>query len=164
MTDTTTSTTPIYEARTAADTACTRLRDPLSAVGIKLWVKYAPFDIAGSGDAYAVCLEASDGWQRDQWHTGVRHAILVMNFYADHQRDADHRPVALNAHSRALAMYERCDTLLDLQTSDTWTEVVTSRRQGEPQLFDVPDGDGAVMLSARYELALFNSNGSDVVV
>lgn len=113
-----------------------------------------PYPIEGSGTCYVVLLEAAEGWARNPWVTGNRHPRLVVNIYSSNSQDVDGNPIALDAHSKALGVYELIDNLLDGQTQDGWPQVVSCRRDGEPSLHDVPDTEDSVLLSARYELSV----------
>lgn len=57
-------------------------------------------------------LEHESGWARDEWHSGVRHPRMVLNMYADNDRDDEGNPLALNAHTRALAVFELFPTVM----------------------------------------------------
>jgi hypothetical protein len=98
------------------------------------------------------------------WSSAVRHhsgqfPILTVSIFADPDRDDNDSPIAKNAESKAKRVWDVIDPLFhDPRNVVHWFDTlpVISTVQGSPlSILDIPDGDGAVRGTARYNLHLY---------
>lgn len=82
----------------------------------------------------------------------ARHHVVQVNVLADRTRDVHGLPVKDDADRNAYALWLRIDPLLN-DVDHAWSAVHSSRRANGPTLTNIPDSDGAVMLTARYEVS-----------
>jgi hypothetical protein len=84
--------------------------------------------------------------------TRTQKRVLHVNVLADRTRDVQGNPLRDDADRRAWAVWEIVDKTLH-DVNHEWTQVATSLRANGPTLTLLPDGDGAVLLTATYEVA-----------
>lgn len=128
------------------------------------WKTYR--EIEGTQAASIVVSERS-GWAAPNRHNTARFPRLQVEIYVDPIRDPNQFPngnTPPTAHERAKAIWDQVDRIFHVPASqDMWwgadppdpgVRVVASIRASEPEIVDVPDGDGAVRLTALYEVSL----------
>ena len=109
----------------------------------------APDRVEGTG---STVVEVLDGGPWGPVPNNARHRVLQINILSDRTRDADGLPLADDADARAWTVWEQVDDALN-DHSGAWDWPHTSRRADGPTLTLIPDGDGSVMLSVRYEVS-----------
>lgn len=125
---------------------------------IPVYRDWAPHPVEGTGAVYVVVALGEPGMlSRSRYHPTMSRPRVALSIYADHLRGEGGAVLNFNAQDRALAVWEYINPLVDGMTSQRWPDVIACERLGEPRLFDVPDGDGAVMLSAVYDVDLWGS-------
>lgn len=151
--------TPVTIAPALTPTAAVwqRIGPLLIARGVECFVDHAPFPIERSGTCYAVLTAAEPGAHDSGYHGTLTRGRVAVNIFSDHTRDSGGMIAAFDAESRALGVFEYANPWLDGMTQHEWPEVVSCRRVGPPRVIEVPEGDGALMLNAVYEVDLFGS-------
>jgi hypothetical protein len=105
--------------------------------------------VEGTGSSV---VEVLDGGAWPQPPNGARHRVVQINVLSDRTRDADGLPLADDADARAWAVWEQLDGVLN-DPGHVWGWPHSSRRSDGPTLAEIPNGDGSVLLSARYEVS-----------
>ena len=127
--------------------AASRIRQALPSVAT--YEEQAPDRIEGTGSSV---IEVKYGGTWGPVPNGARHSVVHVNILSDRTRDVDGLPTKGDADTRAWVLWESVDALFNDWGRD-WAFVHSSRRAAGPALTLVPDGDGSVMLSARYEVS-----------
>lgn len=105
--------------------------------------------VEGTG---GIAVEVLTGipWAMPRYGT-AKHDVLKINVHADCSRNVFNEPVKDDADQRAYLIWESVDRLLhDMDHGLGW--VASSYRHSGPALTLIPNGDGAVLLSAEYEV------------
>lgn len=128
-----------------------RIRRALPSVAT--YEEQAPERIDGTGSSV---VEVRYGGTWGPVPNNARHSVLQINVLSDRTRDEDGLPIKDDADARAWVLWESVDALLNDSGRNwprEWSGVHSSRRADGPALTLVPNGDGSVMLSARYEVS-----------
>lgn len=105
--------------------------------------------VEGTG-GIAVEILTGIPWSQPTYNT-ARNDVLKVNVHADCSRNAFNEPVKADADQRAYIVWETVDRLLhDQDHALGW--VASSYRHSGPALTLIPNGDGAVLLTAEYEV------------
>lgn len=131
--------------------AAARIRQALPSVAT--YEEQAPERIDGTGSSV---IEVKYGGTWGPVPNNARHSVVHINVLSDRSRDEDGLPTKDDADQRAWVLWETVDDLFNdfggAWASD-WSGVHSSRRESGPALTLVPNGDGSVMLTARYEVS-----------
>lgn len=128
--------------------ALQRIRESLPAVAC-VEGDYLPFKVSGSGDRLVQVIYGGV-WAVPSYNTSA-FPILQVNVLADVTRDDSGRPVAQDADTRAWMVYAVVDHAFH-DVGRRWDSVISSYRHSGPALTFLPDADGAVILTSRYEI------------
>lgn len=128
--------------------AAERIRNAVGSVAVTTSDRL-PFKVEGSGDRVVQVL-LGPAWATTRTNS-AQFPILHVNVWADCARDLDGRPVRDDADQRAYQLWESVDPLFH-DTGRNWESVISSYRASGPALTIVPNSDGAVLLTARYEV------------
>jgi hypothetical protein len=109
----------------------------------------APDRVDGTGTSV---VEVRYGGPWGPTPNNARHSVVHVNILSDRTRDADGLPVKDDADAQAWVLWETVDALFN-DAGHEWESVHSSRRESGPALTMVPNGDGSVMLTARYEVS-----------
>lgn len=132
-----------------------RLSEPLKAAGVPVYQNYAPSPVEDSLEPfYVTILQHDSGWAQDSYHAGIRHKRCVINIYARNSTDENGLPVRADAKDIADAIFNLINSLMHFQTSATWPDVVSCRREEEPTFVTIPNHPDIAMLHSRWEVAL----------
>lgn len=106
----------------------------------------------------AVVLSTAGGWTSPNAYSTVRFPRLRVEIYTDPTRDGAGAVVTRDAEARALDVFDLVDRRLHNTSGHDvmWggQRVIASTRLSEPEVFDVPDGDGAVRCEVYYGLGV----------
>lgn len=127
-----------------------RLAEALPDLVPSTHVGPAPDRVESTGSSVIEILDA--GPFAHPRNTGS-YRVLHVNILSDRSRDEDDMPVRDDADTRAWMLYDRLNGLFHDLDHD-WDEVHYSCRSDGPTLTSIPDGDGSVMLTVRYEVCL----------
>lgn len=123
------------------------------------WRSYV--SVEGTGSVSAV-LSQQGGWAAPNRHNTMSFPQLQVEIYADPTRTTARNPSAVDAHAAALDAHLALNALLHVPAGTTPSEglvwgdetgslrVLGSSLLGEPDLSEVPGGDGLVRSVARY--------------
>lgn len=116
--------------------------------GYRLWTR-----MEGSSKT-SVVISHDGGWAAPNMHNTLRFPRLVLNVWADPQRDAQKNDVDPWVQRRANRVFEVVDKHLHRITGPEmyWGDlrVVSCVRLTEPIRYPTPDGDGLIRLQAFY--------------
>jgi hypothetical protein len=127
--------------------AASRIREALPSIAT--YEEQTADRIEGTGSAV---IEVRYGGTWGPVPNNARHSVVHINVLADRTRDTDGLPTKDDADGRAWVLWETVDALFN-DWGKGWAQVHSSRRAAGPALTLIPDGDGSVMLSARYEVS-----------
>ena len=131
--------------------AAARIRQALPSVAT--YEETAPERIDGTGTSV---IEVKYGGHVVLVPNNARHSVVHVNVLADRTRDEDGLPTKDDADKRAWLLWETVDDLFNDfggHWASDWSGVHSSRRESGPALTLVPNGDGSVTLTARYEVS-----------
>jgi hypothetical protein len=131
--------------------AAERIRTAIPQIAV--FENEAPDRVEGTG---TTVVEVRDGGPWGPTQNNARHRVVQVNVVSDCSRDDEGLPTRDDADRRAWIVWESLDAVLhdvDQAWRHEWSAVHTSRRADGPVLTLVPNGDGSVMLSARYEIS-----------
>lgn len=125
---------------------------------VMLWQWDAKRTVRGTGRASMV-LARRGGWAGPNRHNTIEFPKLQVEIYADDERDGG-LPVATTSESFAIDIWRYVDHIFHRPDSggfywgnaDGSVRIVSSLRGTEPDIMDVPDGDGVVRLLATYNI------------
>lgn len=119
------------------------------------WKLYVQLE--GSGLA-AVVLAQRGGWTTPNRHNTAEFPRLQTEVYVDPSRAGDQNPSNEDAETRAHIVFQQMDELLHLVDGGGYdwggTRIVSSVRDSEPDIADVPGGDGMVRLLSSYAVTV----------
>lgn len=138
-----------------------RLSPYLNKVGVPAFIDFTPYPVEKTGETFTV-LQVADAplTGTSDYHRTLSRSRVALNIYADHSR-ADGAITAYDAESKAWAIYEFANPLIDEQTNSTFPEVIDCNRVGEPRVFLIPEAEGALHLTAIYDVTLIGSRDYD---
>jgi hypothetical protein len=114
----------------------------------------------GTGKA-CVVLSQRGGWATANRHNTEQFPVLQVEVYSDPTRDANRNPSDdYTPEERAYEVYRAIDAVLHRPDGfdEDWGDamgtlrITGSLRAGEPDITDVPEGDGLIRLLVRYEM------------
>lgn len=116
-----------------------------------------PRNVEGTGKA-AVLLGYWSHWSNQVRHHTTKFPILSVFIYADPTRDASGSPIAQDAESKVGKVWKEIDRLFHdaankIHMFDT-LRIVSSVESSPLGILDIPDGDGAVRGTVRYDITL----------
>lgn len=146
----------------ASQVMWSRLSPYLNKVGVPAFIDFTPYPVEKTGEVFTVLQTADSPMQiGSAYHGSLSRSRVVLNIYSDVSRDEDGAVTGYDAESKAWAVYEFCNPLVDAQTQHTWPEVVSAERVGHPRIFQIPEGEGALFLNAIYDFTLIGSRDYD---
>ena len=83
--------------------------------------------------------------------TGVNRRVIQLSIYGDVSRDEFNNPIKADADSLCWGIWKVADEVLREKNDESG--ILTSRRANGPSLTLIPNGDGAVLLTAQYEIS-----------
>ena len=116
-----------------------------------------PRNVESSGKA-AVLFGYWSHWSQQVRHHTTKFPILSVFIYADPTRDAGGSPIAQDAESKVRKVWKEIDRLFHdaankIHMFDT-LRIVSSVESSPLSILDIPDGDGAVRGTVRYDITL----------
>lgn len=113
--------------------------------------------VEGSGEV-AVVLNTAGAWTSPNAHNTLRTPRLLIEIYADPTRNSAKQIHERDAGDKALTTFEAIDRYLHNVSGHAtmWDDlrIVKSTRLDEPELFDVPDGDGLIRAQVFYAVGV----------
>lgn len=117
----------------------------------------APRPIEGTGKA-SVLFSQFDHWSNQtRFHTS-KFPILTVFIFADVTRDGSGSPIAQDAEDKVRRVWREIDRLFhdaanEIHMFDT-LRIVSSVESSPLSILDIPDGDGAVRGTVRYDITI----------
>lgn len=119
----------------------------------------------GTGET-AIVLSQRNGWTAPNPHNTMAFPTLQLEIYSDPRRDLGNPKTATGAEQKGLALVPVLDRYLHLvqridgpwswggTETDEPVRVLGSQRLAEPEVMEVPSGDGLIRVLLRYGLSL----------
>jgi hypothetical protein len=116
-----------------------------------------PRSVKNTGWA-SVLLSQYDHWSNQVRHHTTKFPILTVFIFADVTRDGSGSPIAQDAEEKVRRVWKEIDRLFHdaanrIHAFDT-LRIVSSVESSPLSILDVPDGDGAVRGTVRYDITL----------
>jgi len=128
------------------------------------WIwRWRPYvSIEGTGSA-GIVLSIRGGWTSPNQHNTAQFPRLQVEVYADVDRDPSLNPLSRTAEEKALAICQVVDAVFHIPQGGVlmWgngdandLRIVGSLRLTEPDVVEVPEGDGMVRATVSYGVNL----------